>query len=237
MAVSSKISSAVAKASFIASRRVAIFASGRCDSFPTMASDCLMRSVARRGSAIRRASGATASSMTTARRFGSGSPSGAMSADARPDDREVEQGVQDRVLERRARGAARRRARRGAPRRGGPFPADGPGRSARRTAASSGRSASSSPTSRMRSSVGSAWPPSQRLGELLGHPRRRRLHDLLAMAQDRLVGVGRDREAEPARELDGAHHADRVLLEADVGVADRPDEARPRGPRGRRRSR
>jgi hypothetical protein len=45
--------------------------------------------------------------------------------------------------------------------------------------------------------------------------------------EDRLVRVRRDRETEPARELDRPHHADRILLEADVRVADRADEAHP----------
>jgi hypothetical protein len=47
------------------------------------------------------------------------------------------------------------------------------------------------------------------------------------VAEDGLVRVGRDREAEPARELHGAHHPDGVFLEADVGVADRANEAGP----------
>ena len=69
-------------------------------------------------------------------------------------------------------------------------------------------------------------PALQRLRQLLGDARRRGLGDLLAVVEDRLVGVGRDREAQAAGELDRAQHADRVLAEADVRIADGPDEAR-----------
>ena len=64
----------------------------------------------------------------------------------------------------------------------------------------------------------------QGLGELLGDPGRRRFDDLLAVVEDRLVSVRRDREAEAARELDRPEHADRVLAKADVWIADRSDE-------------
>ena len=41
---------------------------------------------------------------------------------------------------------------------------------------------------------------------------------------DRRADGGGHLEAEPARELAGPHHPDGVLAEADLGVADRPDE-------------
>jgi hypothetical protein len=73
-------------------------------------------------------------------------------------------------------------------------------------------------------SVGSEWPAAQRLRELLRHRGGADFTISLRWRQDRLVRVGVDREAEPARELDRPHHADRVLLEAHVGVADRAHE-------------
>ena len=80
IAVSSKMSSAVregvAEGEPAASRASP---SGRCESLPTIASACLIRSVAARGSDMRKASGETTSSMIVESRPGSGSPSGAAS--------------------------------------------------------------------------------------------------------------------------------------------------------------
>ena len=71
---------------------------------------------------------------------------------------------------------------------------------------------------------GQRVPAAQRLRELLGDARRGGLHEFLAVPEDRLVRVRRDRKAEAARELDGAHHAHRVFLEADVRISDRADQ-------------
>ena len=74
----------------------------------------------------------------------------------------------------------------------------------------------------------------QDLVELLEDAGGAAAHDLAAQRADGLDGVGVDREVEPGRERHRAQHAHRVLAEAHGGVADRPDDARRRGPRARR---
>ena len=66
---------------------------------------------------------------------------------------------------------------------------------------------------------------SEQLVELLDQPRAAAAGDVRGAGQQRLPGVGLDREVEPGGELDRPDHPDRVLAEPDLGVADRADDA------------
>ena len=62
--------------------------------------------------------------------------------------------------------------------------------------------------------------------DLLEQPGRSALADLAAPAQEGLPGRGLEPEVEARGELHGAQHADRVLLEPHLGVADRAHQLR-----------
>ena len=62
--------------------------------------------------------------------------------------------------------------------------------------------------------------------ELLGHARLRALRDLQAVLHHPPVGLGLDGQIAARGELHRAQDADRVLAEADVGIADGADDAR-----------
>jgi hypothetical protein len=66
----------------------------------------------------------------------------------------------------------------------------------------------------------------QALEELVVEPRSGHRADRVAIALDRGRGVGLDHEAESDGVLERPHHPHRVLLEAEVRVADGPDDAR-----------
>jgi hypothetical protein len=63
----------------------------------------------------------------------------------------------------------------------------------------------------------------QQAVDLFQEARPRALQDLLALAQDGVVGLFLDAEIKPRGELDRPDHAHRVLTEADVGVPDGAD--------------
>ena len=62
--------------------------------------------------------------------------------------------------------------------------------------------------------------------ELLRHARLRALRDLRAVLHHAPVGLGLDGQIAARRELHRAQDADRILAEADVGIADGADDAR-----------
>ncbi len=169
-------------------------------------------------------------------RFGSGSPSGNCVAHAAAYDRNEEQGEEDRVPEHAASPAFRVEDLEERPEE-----VAGPVRMIRVDLPEHRRELGQERVEKphfphqeeRRQRVAAA----EGLRELLGHPGRRGFDDLLAVPEDRLVRVRRDREAEAARELDRAHHPDGVLPEADVGVADRAHEPGLEIVEARRRSR
>jgi hypothetical protein len=63
--------------------------------------------------------------------------------------------------------------------------------------------------------------------ELLEDAGRGRLRDLGARLAERSQRLGLDREVEARGELDRAQDADRILAEADRGIADGADRAAP----------
>src|ERR1019366_6630347 len=71
----------------------------------------------------------------------------------------------------------------------------------------------------------SSPPPPQRVEELLRDARRGALRDLAVELGDGRAHVLGHREREARRELAGAEHADRILAEANEGVADRAHDA------------
>lgn len=64
----------------------------------------------------------------------------------------------------------------------------------------------------------------EQAGDLLLHARRGRLLDREAALDHRLPRGAVHLEAQPGAELDGAHHADGILLEPEVRIADGPDD-------------